>query len=97
MIMSGEQVAEEWAYHNGDSRYIDAARRFGKLGGKIKWIGGVPGVPKEDDPLSFVCILPDGRELSGDSTFGDLSYAVVCAMSQKMDGYKADCKVEGYI
>jgi hypothetical protein len=79
-VYTGQQVAKEWEDWCGNTPWIRAARRFGELGGTFRWWGGYPRSASAI-PLCFVCILPDGRELSGNSRLSDLRYAVTCAES----------------
>lgn len=84
---TGQWVAERWEIRCGDTEWSRAARRLGELGGTVIWYDGYPA-SEPDIPLNFICVLPDGRKLSGKSRLVDLRFAVAWAESMS-NGNKA--------
>lgn len=74
-IMIPADVAEAWEGWCGITPWSQLLRRFGELGGKVRWWCGYPQSASAI-PLAFTLVMPDGSEFNGHSRLKDLKAAV---------------------
>jgi hypothetical protein len=70
-----DEVAEAWEFWCGETPWSRSLRRFGELGGRVRWFGGYPR-SRSAIPLCFCLYGPDGRELPSRSRLKDIKAAV---------------------
>lgn len=72
-------LADEWARFidpkSKRSAWVTAMRRFGDLGGLVRYYCGVPGY--RIMPLGFACHAPDGTELDASNTLAGIRQSIV--------------------
>lgn len=68
-------VADFWASYSGDTAWVKELRRFGELGGKIQYWGGVPRSASAI-PLTFALFAPCGAQLECRYRLKDIRAAV---------------------
>lgn len=74
-LMTGQDVADAWVDWCGDNQWTGAMRRFGELGGRVKWFDGYPQ-SRSAIPLTFILYSPEGQLLYGYSRLRDIKDAI---------------------
>lgn len=69
------EVARAWEVWCGDTPWSRSLRRFGELGGQVRWWGGYPRSASAI-PLTFGLFAPDGSKLPSRSRLKDIRAAI---------------------
>ena len=77
------EVADAWELWCGETPWSQTLRRFGALGGRVRWLCGYPR-SRSAIPLCFCLYRPDGKELPCRSRLKDIRAAV--AALEEQDG-----------
>lgn len=86
LVLRPEQpllVALIWEAWNGETSWSRALRRFGELGGRIKYWGGHPSKGKMTYPVRFELYGPDGTKLPCNSRLKDIKAAIAALETEK--------------
>ncbi len=75
ILLSGQEVSSSWDDWCGKTSWSQTMQRFGELGGKVRWWGGMPRSASAI-PLCFELYTSDGRKIEGGSRLKDIHAAV---------------------